>query len=106
MKAIRLYEYGGALTLEDVSKPTIKDDEVLVKVKNAAVNHLDNVEASGVAKGVFPIVLPWIPGHEFSGIIEEVGKKVTPFKKGDAVFGNSAYGAYAEYIAVKKDLLV
>jgi len=106
MKAIRLYEYGGVLTVEDVSKPTIKDDEVLVKVKNTAVNHLDNVEASGVAKEFFPIELPWIPGHEFSGIVEDAGKKVTSLKTGDAVFGNSSYGAYAEYIAVKKDLVV
>src|SRR6266487_581905 len=106
MKAIRLYEYGGALTVEDVSKPTIKDDEVLVKVKNTAVNHLDSVEASGVAKEFFPIELPWIPGHEFSGIVEDVGKKVTSLKTGDAVFGNSTNGAYAGYIAAKKDLVV
>jgi NADPH:quinone reductase-like Zn-dependent oxidoreductase len=107
MKAIRLHQYGGELTLEDVSKPTIKDDEVLVKIKNTAVNHLDTVEASGVAKEIFPIELPWIPGHEFSGIIEEVGKKVTSLKIGDAVFGNAPKdGAYAEYIAVKKDLIV
>src|SRR5882757_9780271 len=105
MKAIRLYKYGGALTVDAISRPTINDDEVLVKVKNTAVNHLDIVEASNVAKGIFPIVLPWIPGHEFSGSIEEVGKKVTSFKKGDAVFGNSSKGAYAEYIAIKSDLI-
>jgi NADPH:quinone reductase-like Zn-dependent oxidoreductase len=105
MKAIRLYEYGGTLTVDDISKPTINDDEVLIKVKNTAVNHLDTVEASGVAKGIFPIVLPWIPGHEFSGVVEEIGKKVTSFKKGDAVFGNSSKGAYAEYIGVKSDLI-
>jgi len=106
MKAIILAEYGGVLTLEDVSKPTIKDDEVLVKVKNTAVNHLDTVEASGAAKEFFPIELPWIPGHEFSGVVEEVGKKVTSLKAGDAVFGNSPKGSYAEYIAVNKDLVV
>jgi len=106
MKAIRLSEYGGKLTIADVSIPITKEDEVLVKVKNTAINHLDTVEASGVARAVFPIQLPWIPGHEFSGIVEEVGKVVRSFKTGDAVLGNCPYGAYAEYIAVKKDLIV
>ncbi len=73
----------------------LKRIEILVNVKNAAVNHLDIVEASGSARGKFPIVLPWVPGHEFSGVIEEVGKDVTSFKAGDAVFGNSQSGAYA-----------
>jgi NADPH:quinone reductase-like Zn-dependent oxidoreductase len=106
MKAIVLSEYGGKLTLTDVSAPTIKEDEVLIKVKNTAVNHLDTVEASGVARAIFPIQLPWIPGHEFSGIVVEVGKGVNSFQAGDAVYGNCPYGAYAEYIAVKKDLIV
>jgi NADPH:quinone reductase-like Zn-dependent oxidoreductase len=106
MKAIRLSEYGGKLTVTDVPKPIIKEDEVLVKVRNTAVNHLDTIEASGAAKDYFPIQLPWIPGHEFSGIVEEVGKAVGSFKPGDAVFGNCTNGAYAEYIAVKQDLIV
>jgi len=106
MKAIRLSGYGGKLTVADVSIPTAKEDEVLVKVKNTAVNHLDTVEASGAARAIFPIQLPWIPGHEFSGVVEEVGKAVVSFKAGDAVLGNCPYGAYAEYIAVKKDLIV
>jgi len=38
-----------------------------VKVKSTAVNHLDLVEASGTARQILPIDLPWIPGHEFSG---------------------------------------
>jgi NADPH:quinone reductase-like Zn-dependent oxidoreductase len=106
MKAIILSEYGGKLNLAEASIPSIKEDEVLVKVKNTAVNHLDTVEASGVARAIFPIQLPWIPGHEFSGIVEEIGKAVSSFKAGDAVYGNCPYGAYAEYIAVKKDLIV
>ena len=106
MKAIILIEYGGELIVKEVPKPTIKDDEVLVKVKNTAVNHLDLVEAAGAAKEYFPIELPWIPGHEFSGIIEEVGKEVTSLRAGDAVFGNCTSGAYAEYLAVKQGLVV
>jgi len=106
MKAIRLLEYGGQLVLNDVPMPTIGHDEVLVKIKSTAVNHLDLVKASGRAKQIFPLDLPWIPGHEFSGIIEQVGRDVTAYASGDAVFGaNEIGGAYAEYIAIKPTLL-
>ena len=66
MKALRLLEYGGQLVFNDVPMPTIARDEVLVKIKSAAVNHLDLVKASGMARQILPIDLPWVPGHEFS----------------------------------------
>jgi NADPH:quinone reductase-like Zn-dependent oxidoreductase len=102
MKAIRLLEYGGQLVFSDVPTPTIARDEILVKIKSTAVNHLDLVKASGAARQILPIVLPWIPGHEFSGIVEQVGSDVTAWAPGEAVFGVSGMGAaYAEYLAVK-----
>jgi NADPH:quinone reductase-like Zn-dependent oxidoreductase len=101
MKAVRVLEYGGPLVLSDVPTPTIAGDEVLVKVKSTAVNHLDLVEASGTARQILPIDLPWIPGHEFSGFVEQVGRDVTAYVPGDAVFGISGMGAYAEHLAVK-----
>ena len=102
MKAVRLLEYGGQLVFNDVPTPTIARDEILVKIKSTAVNHLDLVEASGTAREIFPLDLPWIPGHEFSGIIEEIGSDVAAFAPGDAVFGTTTgMGAYAEYLAVK-----
>jgi NADPH:quinone reductase-like Zn-dependent oxidoreductase len=101
MKAIRLFEYGGQLVFDDVPTPTMAQDEILVKIKSTAVNHLDLVEASGTARQIFPIDLPWIPGHEFSGVVDRIGSDVLGFAPGDAVFGNSSSGAYAEYLAVK-----
>ena len=101
MKAVRLVEYGGELVFDDVPTPTIASDEILVKVKSAAVNHLDLVEASGSARQIFPLSLPWIPGHEFSGVVERIGRDVAAWAPGDAVFGTSDMGAYAEYVAVK-----
>ena len=68
MKAVRLLEYGGQLALDEVPTPTIAHDEVLVKIKSTAVNHLDLIKASGTLKQVLTIGLPWIPGHEFSEI--------------------------------------
>jgi NADPH:quinone reductase-like Zn-dependent oxidoreductase len=101
MNAVRLLEYGGQLVFTDVPTPTIARDEILVKVKSTAVNHLDLVEASGTARQILPIDLPWIPGHEFSGVVEQIGSDVAAYAPGDAVFGVSGMGAYAEYLAVK-----
>jgi NADPH:quinone reductase-like Zn-dependent oxidoreductase len=102
MKAVRLLEYGGQLVFDDVPRPTIARDEVLVKIKSTAVNHLDLVKAAGTARQILPIDLPWIPGHEFSGVIEQIGSDVPACAPGDAVFGaNGVGGAYAEYLAVK-----
>src|SRR3989441_5138813 len=110
MKAVRLLEYGGQLVFNDVPTPTIASDEILVKIKSTAVNHLDLVEASGTARQILPIDLPWIPGHEFSGVVEQIGSDVAAYAPGDAVFGTTGsvpgsdpggMGAYAEYLAVK-----
>ena len=102
MKAVRLLEYGGQLVFNDVPTPAIARDEILVKIKSAAVNHLDLVKASGTARQILPIDLPWIPGHEFSGVVEQTGSDVAAYAPGDAVFAaNETGGAYAEYLAVK-----
>ena len=102
MKAVRLLEYGGQLVFNDVPTPAITRDEVLVKIKATAVNHLDLVKASGTARQILPIDLPWIPGHEFSGVVEQIGSDVAAYEPGDAVFAaNGTGGAYAEYLAVK-----
>src|SRR5712672_266992 len=102
MKAVRLLEYGGQLVFNDVPMPAIARDEILVKIKSTAVNHLDLVKASGTARQILPIDLPWIPGHEFSGVVEQTGSDVAAYAPGDAVFAvNETGGAYAEYLAVK-----
>jgi NADPH:quinone reductase-like Zn-dependent oxidoreductase len=102
MKAVRVLEYGGELVFDDVPAPTIARDEILVKINSTAVNHLDLVKASGAARQILPIDLPWIPGHEFSGVVEQIGSEVAAWAPGDAVFGVSGTGAaYAEYLAVK-----
>jgi NADPH:quinone reductase-like Zn-dependent oxidoreductase len=102
MKAVRVLDYGGELVFSDVPTPTIAGDEILVKVKSTAVNHLDLVEASGAARQILPIELPWIPGHEFAGVVERIDGDVAAFVPGDAVFGTTTgMGAYAEYLAVK-----
>ena len=102
MKAVRVLEYGGPLVVDEVPTPTIAADELLVKVKSTAVNYLDLVKASGTIRQILPIDLPWIPGHEFSGVVEQVGSDVAGWAPGEAVFGaNEIGGAYAEYLTAK-----
>src|SRR5258708_4632370 len=96
MEAVRVLAYGSPPVLAEMPTPGIADDEGLVRVRSTAVNHLDLVEASGSAKEMFPIDLPWTPGHEFSGVVERVGKEVVGVAVRDPVFGNSGSGAYAE----------
>src|SRR5258707_15730902 len=103
MKAVRLLEYGGQLVFNEVPTAAIARDEILVKIRSTAVNHLDLVKASGTARQIFPIGLPWIPGHEFSGVVEHIGRDVAAWAPGDALFGTSEMGAYAEYLAVKPE---
>src|SRR5471032_3439391 len=103
MKAVRLLEYGGQLVFNDVPTPTIAGDEILVKIRSTAVNHLDLVEASGTARQILPIDLPWIPSHEFSGVVEQIGSDVAACAPGDAVFGISGMGGRSEERRVGKE---
>src|SRR2546430_7308658 len=102
MKAVRVLEYGGQLVFDNVATPTMAGGEILVKIEGTAVNHLDLVKASGTARQILPIDLPWIPGHEFPGVVDQIGSDVAAYAPGDAVFAaNETGGAYAEYLAVK-----
>src|SRR5258708_31626073 len=101
MKAVRVLEYGGPLVFNDVPTPTIARGEILVQVKSTAVNHIDLVKASGTVRQILPIDLPWITGHEFSGVVERLGSDLAAWAPGDAGVGTSGLGAYAQYLAVK-----
>jgi NADPH:quinone reductase-like Zn-dependent oxidoreductase len=112
MKAVVLTRYGSPemLQLQQVEKPTPGDHDVLIRIIASTVT-LGDCE-------IRTLTLPWwtrfpvrlvtgfpqpkkfIPGMEMSGVIEAVGKKVTEFKPGDAVFSSSglAMGGNAEYI--------
>ncbi len=109
MKAFVYREYGppDVLKLEDVDKPTPAGNEVLVKVYASSVNRTDcaNLTAKPdimrLTMGLFKPKKP-IPGTEFAGKIEAIGKAVTSFHVGDDVFGfdDSGVSAYAEYLVI------
>src|SRR6185369_1863630 len=83
MKAIRFHEFGGpeVLKYEDIPNPVLRKDQVLVRVKACALNHLDLF----VRKGIPGIKLPHINGSDVAGIVEEVGEYITDVKKGHRV---------------------
>jgi len=112
MKAIVYRCYGSSEVLEyaDIAKPVAGDDEVLVKVRAAAVNPLDWHYMHGT---------PYIMrlgsglgrpreerlGVDFAGTVEAVGKNVSRFRPGDEVFGGRT-GAFAEYVTLHAERAV
>lgn len=83
MKAVRL-EAVGSIALRDVDKPDIGPDELLVRIEACGVCGTDR----HLFHGEFPCTPPVTPGHEFSGIVEAIGKSVSGFVVGDRVTGD------------------
>lgn len=106
MKAFTKSKYGGpeVLQLEEVEKPVLKDDHILVNVMANSANPADWHIIRGkplFARFTFGLLKPSerIPGADFAGIIEQAGRNVTQFKAGDRVFGEQLKGgAFAEYV--------
>ncbi len=113
MKAITFYQYGSpdVLQMEDIPKPVPADDDILVKVHATAANpldwHLMRADPFLVRLGEgFWKPKSNILGADFAGIVEAVGKDVTEFQPGDAVFGSKGKDGFAEYICVKEKHIV
>jgi len=85
MKAVRFHQHGGpdVLKYEDAPDPKIQANEVLVKVKACALNHLDVWLRIGVAAWRLP--MPHIVGSDMAGEVVEIGTLVTRVKPGDRV---------------------
>ncbi|XP_069121373.1 quinone oxidoreductase-like [Argopecten irradians] len=106
MKAIRVTEFGehDVMKVEtNLTVPKPSGNQVLIKVSAAGVNPVDILIRSG---NFFKLpVLPYTPGLDVSGVVEEVGSKVTKFKKGDRVFTLSTdTGGYGEYTLANSSL--
>ena len=83
MKAILFQEFGGpeVLLYRDIPDPKLRNDQVLLRVKSCALNHLD----VWVRKGLPGVNLPHINGSDVAGVVEEVGEYVTAVKAGQRV---------------------
>jgi len=112
MKAIVRDKYGppDGVELQEVEKPELTDDGLLVRVRAASVNRVDWYDVTGT---------PWIArpmtglrgpksrftGRDFAGTVEAVGKDVTDLRPGDEVFGGKkGGGSFAEYVGVPADI--
>jgi NADPH:quinone reductase-like Zn-dependent oxidoreductase len=115
MKAIISPKYGSpdVLELRELEKPVPGDEEVLIRVHAASLNAYDwrSLRAKPfmvrLVKGLFKPRQP-IPGADFAGTVEALGKNVKMFKAGDAVYGclsESGCGALAEYVCADEKVL-
>ena len=85
MKAAVLKKLGMPVVIEEVPKPEVKENDVLMKVKASGVCISDMY----TIRGQRPIELPHIMGHEAAGVVAEVGRRVRGFKVGDRILGNA-----------------
>ncbi len=116
MKAITFSKYGqpDVLHLEEVEKPTPKDNEVLVKVYAASINDWDWQLLQGIPfvnrlmAGLLKPTRIKILGCDIAGRVEAVGKNVKQFYAGDEVFGDLSgcgFGGFAEYVCARENAL-
>ncbi len=117
MKAAIYEKYGlpeEVLKIKDIDIPQPSENEVLVKVKYTAINDWDWSMVRGEPKLyrlMFGLQKPKnpIPGMELSGVVDAIGKNVTNFKVGDAVYGDTSefsFGTFAEYVCVNEKSII
>ena len=104
MKAIVVESYGGpdVLKYKEAETPVASAGEALVRLKAIGVNYIDVYHRTGL----YPLPLPFIPGMEAAGIIEEVGEGVSKLVVGDRVAYAMTPGAYAELARVPAARLI
>lgn len=110
MKAAQIKKYTKEIHVEvnEIEKPAIQANEVLIKVKGAAVNPLELLNITGSVKLIQDYPMPLTLGNELTGRIEQVGSGVRNFKIGDAVYTRlpiGKIGAFAEFVAVDQDAI-
>jgi NADPH:quinone reductase-like Zn-dependent oxidoreductase len=103
MKAAQISQFGDAsvIAVSAIETPTITDDQVLVKVNASSINPFDTTMISGAIASLAD-QLPFTPGLDIAGTVEEIGASVTGFAIGDRVYGSAnvmggGSGAFAEY---------
>jgi NADPH:quinone reductase-like Zn-dependent oxidoreductase len=127
LKAVLFRQHGGPdkLSYEDIAAPKIGAQDVLVRVKACALNHLDIWIRQG--NPAYPMPLPHVPGSDIAGVVEQVGEQVEGVTVGDralvspglscwrcdqclagrdnlcrsfGIIGAITHGGYAEYVKV------
>jgi NADPH:quinone reductase-like Zn-dependent oxidoreductase len=106
MKAIQMKQYGdeNQLELVDLAQPKAGKGQLVVRILATSFNPIDPKRTSGKMRESFPLQFPFVPGGDFSGVVDSVGEGVRGYRPGEEVFGYSmAGGTYAEYLAIDTD---
>lgn len=111
MKALQIIKYGEikkSLSLNEVEKPSVKSNDILVEVKAASLNPIDYKLVQGKLKDMIPLDLPITIGYDVSGVVVEKGEDVKNFEIGDEVYSRvpqEQMGTVAEFVVVSSDLV-
>ncbi|TDW92786.1 alcohol dehydrogenase [Kribbella pratensis] len=103
MRAFVVKQYKGPVQQADVPEPVVGEHDVLVQVRAAGLNMLDEKIRAGEFRRILPYKLPLILGNDVAGTVLGVGAKVRGFRLGDEVYarpGKDRIGTFAERIAV------
>jgi NADPH:quinone reductase len=100
MKAVVVEQYDSIdnVGLKDVALPAVSDGQVRVRIQAASIGFVDGLKVRGLYQTKDP--LPFTPGTEFAGVVDEAAGDVTGFARGTPVMGMTRSGALAEYITV------
>lgn len=106
MEVINVMENGdiNVLKLQQLPKPIPKNGEALIRLKTVGLNFIDIYMRMG--NPAIPVPLPFVPGVEGSGVVEEIGDGVSEVKPGDRVAYAGKIGSYAEYVTVPSSQLI
>jgi NADPH2:quinone reductase len=106
MKAVVVGDYGRIenITIQEVAKPELSPGNVRVRIRAAAVGFVDGLKVQGLYQTKDP--LPFTPGSEFAGVVDEMASDVEGFAPGSPVIGMARNGGLAEYICVPAGDLV
>ncbi|MEU4393930.1 NADP-dependent oxidoreductase [Kribbella sp. NPDC023855] len=106
MRAFVVNRYKGPLQQAEVPEPVAGERDVLVQVRAAGLNQLDEKIRTGEFRQILPYKLPLILGNDVAGTVIGVGAKVRGFRLGDEVYarpGQDRIGTFAERIAIAED---
>lgn len=111
MRAVAFDRYGPpqVLKVQQVPRPRPAEGEVLIRVYAAGVNPIDWRIRSGSLRWLWRPRLPMIPGYDISGVVAEIGPRVTRLQPGDEVFSfidRNRAGGYAEYAVASEHVIV
>jgi NADPH:quinone reductase-like Zn-dependent oxidoreductase len=106
MKALQVLKYGelkDSLAINEVDKPTIGTDDILIEVKAAAINPIDKSIVQGNLQAMIPVAFPSTMAYDVSGKVVDKGASVSRFEIGDLVYARvpqEQMGTIAEFVAV------